>query len=112
MRIALVKNNTVMNVLQGENIEDVALLFPKDSAVIETEETGIAWNGAKWNGTRFQPIQIYPSWTWNEETYSYNSPVEKPEGDYYWNEGELAWLPIPIPTDPETGLEILEAEAE
>lgn len=34
----------------------------------------------------FIPPKIYESWTLNETTCLWNSPIEKPEGNYYWDE--------------------------
>ena len=109
MRYAIIENKTVVNVIIAEP-DVVDTLF--DNAVLETETTNSAWIGARYNGAKFEPVKIYESWTWNEEAFEYEPPTPKPEGDYYWNESELKWLPIPTPIDPETGLEILEVEAE
>ena len=35
----------------------------------------------------------YPSWTL-DENFDWQPPVEKPEGDYVWNEEEGAWEEI------------------
>ena len=42
----------------------------------------------------FIPPKPYPSWTLDEDTCLWESPVPKPEGDshYYWNESSLTWL--------------------
>ena len=102
MKIAIIENGFVSNVVTGD-LSKVKKLF---SEVIEqTEFTGIAWLGARWNGEKFEPRKIYDSWTWNESAFEYEPPTPKPEGDYYWNESELAWLPIPIQ------VEILEGES-
>ena len=109
MRIAVIENGLVANVVVGEP-DVVSGLFP-DTAT-ETESTGIAWIGARWNGEKFEPRQTYDSWTWNESAFEYEPPTPKPEGDYYWNESELAWLPIPVEVEPEADLPTLEAEPE
>lgn len=93
MRIAIIENNKVTNVIEAE-LEVATRLFP--SIAPETKETGDAWIGARWNGQKFEPHQIYQSWTWNEATFEYDPPKPKPEGDYYWNENEQDWLPIPV----------------
>ena len=101
MRIAIIENDLVANVIIGE-LEVVAELFPE--VAVETDSTNTAWIGARWNGEKFEPRQTYNSWTWNESAFDYDPPEPKPEGDYYWNESELAWLPIPVE------VEILEGE--
>jgi hypothetical protein len=43
-----------------------------------------------------KPPQPYPSWTWNEETSGWESPIEYPTDDpdnvYFWKEDELKWV--------------------
>ncbi len=33
----------------------------------------------------------FNSWVLNTETCKWESPIEKPEGDYIWNEDKLIW---------------------
>ncbi len=33
----------------------------------------------------------FNSWVLNTETCKWESPIEKPEGDYTWNEDNLSW---------------------
>ena len=100
MKIAIIENNKVTNIVEGE-LEVVVKLF--DEVAEETEATNIAWIGARWNGEKFEAIKIYDSWTWNESTFDYDPPKPKPEGNFYWDEAELDWLPA---------LEVLEVESE
>ena len=39
----------------------------------------------------FIPPQPYPSWILNEDTCIYDPPIEKPEGNYVWNELHRRW---------------------
>ena len=39
----------------------------------------------------FIPPQPYPSWILNEKTCKYDPPIEKPEGNYVWNELHRKW---------------------
>lgn len=109
MKIAIIENNKVTNVVEGEP-EVVANLF--EHSIPETELTNKAWIGARYSGEKFEPVKIYDSWVWNESAFEYASPKPKPEGDYYWSEEDQDWLVIPLPIDPDTGLQILEAQAE
>jgi len=103
MKIVLVKNNIVENMVNVETYEESKKLFPDNNLVIESEITGLARLGARFNGEKFEPQQPYPSWVWNEKTFSYDPPKPKPEGDYYWSESSLEWLPVPVePADTET----------
>ena len=45
----------------------------------------------------FIPPKPYASWTLDEETCCWNAPVEKPEGNYSWNETTLSWVEIETP---------------
>jgi len=89
MNIAIIENNKVTNVVKGEP-ETVAELFEKTQPV--TEATGNAWIGARFNGKKFEPQQVYASWVWNEETFSYDPPKPKPEGVYRWDETAGDWV--------------------
>ena len=33
----------------------------------------------------------YNSWVLDADTYRWEAPIEKPEGDYTWNEENLSW---------------------
>lgn len=109
MNVAILENNKVVNVVVGTP-EVVASLFKQTAPVTET--TGNAWIGARWNGKKFEPMRIHASWILNEKTFDYDPPKPKPEGDYYWSEADLDWLPVPEPVelDPETGLPIAPTE--
>jgi hypothetical protein len=47
----------------------------------------------------FWPPQPYPSWTKNTETLEWEAPVERPEGDYEWNEETQQWDAIEAPAE-------------
>jgi len=89
MKIAIIENGKVVNVVAGE-LEVVAKLFEQTQPVTET--TGNAWIGARFNGEKFEPKKPYPSWVWNEDTFSYDAPRPKPEGLYYWDETAVDWV--------------------
>lgn len=94
MNIAIIENEKVVNVVYGE-AEAVSAIYP--NSVPETELTGVAWIGAKFNGEKFEPRQPYPSWLWDEETFTYHPPTVKPEGAYVWVEEELQWEEVTSP---------------
>ena len=50
--------------------------------------------GAEWNGEKFILVQPFPSWTLNSNN-DWQPPVPRPEGNVYWDEESLSWLPIP-----------------
>tara|TARA_Y100000310_G_scaffold100215_1_gene98083 strand:- start:4 stop:399 length:396 start_codon:yes stop_codon:yes gene_type:complete len=43
------------------------------------------------NRDAFIPPQPYDSWLLDEPTCTWEAPVPKPEGDYWWNEETQAW---------------------
>ena len=47
-----------------------------------------------WNGEKFILVQPFPSWTLNSNN-DWQPPVPRPEGNVYWDEESLSWLPIP-----------------
>lgn len=89
MKIAIIENNKVVNVIVGEP-KTVAELFEQTQPVTET--TGNPWIGARFNGEKFEPQQPYPSWLWNEKTFDYDPPKPKPEGIYRWDETAGDWV--------------------
>ena len=39
-------------------------------------------------------VQPHPSWTL-DSNHDWQAPTPKPEGEFYWDEESLSWLPIP-----------------
>lgn len=103
MKIAILKNGLVQNVVVGD-LDSVSKLFPE--VIAESEATNIAWIGARWNGKRFEAQRIFDSWIWNESTFDYDPPKPKPVGDFYWDEEELEWLQIEIAAEGEEPIPI------
>jgi len=99
MKVAILENQVVINI-----IEDTLGVSQKlfDHTALQTNESNPAWIGARYNGVKFEAIQIYNSWAWNEEAFDYKPPTPMPDDGkpYYWNESELAWVEI-IPPEPD-----------
>jgi hypothetical protein len=57
--------------------------------------------GYTFDGIGFAPPQPFESWTHNKETYLWEAPTPKPtDGKFYsWNEEELAWEEVILPTE-------------
>jgi hypothetical protein len=57
--------------------------------------------GFTFDGVGFSAPQPYASWTLNEETYCWEAPTPMPTDDkiYSWNEEELAWEEVILPTE-------------
>jgi hypothetical protein len=94
MRIALVENDRVNNVVIADNLEAIRQLFSHFTVLEESDDTSLAWIGARYNGVRFEAPRTYGSWNWNEKTFTYDPPTPKPQGSYYWDEAELAWVEL------------------
>ena len=53
--------------------------------------------GYTWDGVGFAAPQPYPSWTLNNDTYLWESPVPMPtEGMWLWDEENLEWQELEI----------------
>jgi hypothetical protein len=54
--------------------------------------------GYLWDGIGFYAPQPYSSWTKNEETYLWESPVPYPTDgkSYSWDESSLSWIEVEI----------------
>ena len=52
--------------------------------------------GYTWDGTGFAAPQPYPSWTLNQDSYIWESPVPYPTDDkkYAWDEETQEWVEI------------------
>ena len=44
----------------------------------------------------FVSPQPYPSWSL-DSNHDWQAPIEKPEGNYRWDEGTLSWVELPPP---------------
>jgi hypothetical protein len=42
----------------------------------------------------FIPPKQYASWTLDEESCTWNPPVPRPDGDWYWDEETISWKEI------------------
>ena len=57
----------------------------------DTNRTGIGYEYDS-SKNKFKAPQPYESWTLNEETLLWESPVAKPEGAIIWNEADQSWI--------------------
>jgi hypothetical protein len=101
---AIIKNNIVAAVLSFEShdknlFEKTFLKFDHDSVVDLCEHGKDAVVGASWTGEKFN-VNLYESWTLNNETLEWDPPIEYPENaeKYFWNEDDLSWVEIPDPS--------------
>lgn len=79
----------VTNIIEAE--QEVIDTFPDVEFWIETSRT-IRYNFAKVDGyynpedDAFYSEKPHTSWTLNKTTYTWEAPLTKPEGNYYWDE--------------------------
>lgn len=92
MKAALIDNqNNVINVIVWDDTctapEGTTALVLEDNVRVQPEWIFDA------NNNRFIPPQPYSSWLFNEETYSWEAPIKKPDDNYFyiWNEETGKW---------------------
>lgn len=66
---------------------------PDNGVALNKNYAGI---GYTWDGTGFSAPQPYPSWTLNQDTYLWESPVPYPTDDkrYSWDEATTSWVEV------------------
>jgi len=79
--------NTRGNVHYGQDNQ------PDGGEALNKNYAGI---GYTWDGTGFAAPQPYPSWTLNQDTYLWESPVPYPtDGKIYsWDEATTSWVEV------------------
>jgi hypothetical protein len=90
-RIAVLSDDIVVNVILAKSVEIAAELTGK--VCVESENANIGYVFYQELGLVL-PLKEHESWGLNEENTLWIAPVEKPEGDFYWNEEGLEWVEI------------------
>jgi len=97
------ENNKVIRVLVGDNNDPNGdegyqwLLDNLGGTWVKTSYNGtIGFNyagvGYSWDGTGFAAPQPFASWTLDLNTYTWQAPIPKPEGENWeWNETDQNW---------------------
>ena len=96
---AIVNEDVVVNIFIAVNQEKAEAVG--GSSVIEVDpKVGIGFRLDEQSGL-YKPTSPYYSWVFNEVSYQWVAPIEKPEdGDYYWNEFDQQWdLFIQLPSE-------------
>lgn len=107
---AVMQGGVVTNVIVAD--EDAAeilalILSEADEFILVTDATGPALIGGDVLNDHFRSAQTYPSWLWDDESWSWVAPTPYPEdgNGYTWDEDTLAWIPFPqvdpSPHDPQ-----------
>jgi hypothetical protein len=103
----IVTNIIVINDNATEAEIDTIRVANKAHKII-LEEPEYTVIGGKYIDGRFYPPKPYPSWVWSEvdverynqqtneseivKSFAWVAPVERPEGEYDWNEETLSWV--------------------
>lgn len=110
---AKLENNIVVDVIVIDDNDCASGVFPESELVGKTFIQSLGLNG-EWLQTSdsfrkqyayvdcfydadndvFISPKPFPSWSL-DSNHDWQAPVEKPEGDFYWDESSLSWLPIP-----------------
>jgi hypothetical protein len=61
---------------------------------IRKQYAGIGWSYNS-EADVFVSPQPFSSWTL-DSNHDWQPPAQRPEGDFYWDEEELAWVEIPV----------------
>jgi len=98
-RIEVVSNNIATTEQAGvdflNNLYGTRDVWKQTSynATIRKNFAGIGYKYDQEKDAFIEP-KPYPSWILNEETCRYEAPVEKPDGNYIWNELNREWKEI------------------
>tara|TARA_R110000824_G_scaffold13840_1_gene59561 strand:- start:4912 stop:5244 length:333 start_codon:yes stop_codon:yes gene_type:complete len=54
-------------------------------------------SNSEWTGTFFKPVKTYPSWVYNADTNTWESPIGNPDNldKSFWNEDDGVWHDVP-----------------
>ncbi len=104
-KVAVIKDSKIINVViadEEEAINTLKIFLPEmDDFIVETEDTGPAIIGGTFLNNKFVPPSMYPSWIFDENTWSWKAPKPAgsiPNGKYVqWNEELLDWELFDIP---------------
>lgn len=102
LEVHVVNNEDILDE-NGNESEEVGVAFLRNLFGADTNWKQTSYNGnirKNYAGIGYTYDSIrdafispcpYPSWVFNEETYRWEAPVVRPEGDYVWNELEQQW---------------------
>jgi len=99
-------NNNVINNISFPESEPLGVAFLQSVFGADTKWAQTSYNASfRYNyagigytfddvAQAFIPIQPFPSWLLNTETYSWDPPVPYPDDgkSYYWDEDTLSWV--------------------
>ena len=89
---AKIQNNIVVNVIIAD--EDFILSQENPSSFVEYDAENVASINGSYNDGVFLKPKPFLSFIL-DSNYNWQPPTPKPEGNVYWDESSLSWLPIP-----------------
>lgn len=100
----ITNDNIVENIVVSEEANAVQLIFGSSRTIVEeSDSTGTPYIGAEYRAdvNKFIPVQVYESWSFDEESWQWIAPVARPADNkfYYWKESGLNWIEF----NPEQG---------
>lgn len=97
---ALLKNSVVENIIEADTQRTVEIFFPDMDVVAMSDDTGHPNIGLRYNSVlnKFAQMQPYESWIFNDDSWSWQAPIEYPSDGktYAWDEKSQAWTEIDI----------------
>lgn len=92
-------NNIVINIATFEEwahnhqlLEDIKIAN-NATQVVCCCQYGLPGIGYEWTGSEFREPKPFPSWTWNNESKKWISPVAIPDdGLWAWDEENQKWI--------------------
>lgn len=94
---AVLSGDVVVNTIIADSKEIAENLT--NAVCIEAEAAGIGFIYDEELGLVLPP-KPFESWILNEEQTDWVAPVEKPEGDFVWDEETLDWVEAPAVEEP------------
>ena len=91
---ALIEDKKVSKIIIAEKKDYAIAFFNTTNIVEETSLTGLAWVGTEFIDGKFKPLQIYQSWSWDNDHFKWVPPVPQPSYPSYWDEESLSWVSI------------------
>lgn len=94
---AIIEDGIVVNRIEADMPEYLTIIFEKEVYYVkETPETGVAYISKRYSEekNKFEPIQIFSSWIWDENLFDYVPPIERPNGAFIWNEETQSWVEL------------------
>lgn len=92
-KIAVLAGKSVVDVILADSAEVAEALTGR--ICVESENASIGFIYDEELGVVLPP-KPFESWLLNEEQTDWIAPVEKPEGDFVWDEEALDWVEAPV----------------